>query len=585
MISDKSVLTIGLTAAIALTGALQRKGSAARAPGRIQRASAFEVEPVFRATGINLAPYEEAYEVFVADGEILGASSFGWHDRGMGKIASFSVAVLPRARRMGIATRLVKSLVRQHPGARFEPWVVSRKMAGLLEGIGFDTEGRGWTPDTPYMTYEAPRRTRGAAPAIHAPPVTPPAPPAPSPSPPHWRTLYEGPIRLKHLGLDERALAQAHDARSMYREDDDARTQKIAALLAQSGPIPGLSMLATPGVGDRWQIILEVDPRGRPERTAARMQRLRRSQGDPSRGSASRLPGHLRFLDAYLGASHMGLHEYYPKTARGELRPGPGEAWFDAGGIQYLGDTDGRMVPIQADHLEPMPENTFHADKFSALVEAIERGDAPGVYPGYADLAMENGALTAQVRDGNHRTFAAIAAGGEMSWVFMSDRTRQDLDERVPGSEALYRAVRAAQRSMGAPLFVRETRSKVKAHGRDFERLVASERRLMELQNARTEYERSMLRRWGFVERTGWSKSEQMERPWVFWPERVRELKMERGAEWVRDNLARDPEAKAVGEAREEIANLSSELYDLRKKAGLKVNERIDPRTRKVVEH
>ena len=151
-------------AALAVAGLALPRGSAARAPGRIRRATFYEVEPIFRASGINLAPYEEPYEVFEVDGEAVAASSFGWYDRsGDGKIASFSVAVLPSARRMGIGERLVKSLGRQHPGARFEPWVISPKMAQLLEGLGFSSEGREWTPDSPLMTYETPSRAQAAS--------------------------------------------------------------------------------------------------------------------------------------------------------------------------------------------------------------------------------------------------------------------------------------------------------------------------------------------------------------------------------------------------------------------------------------
>jgi GNAT superfamily N-acetyltransferase len=210
-------LALGSVAALAVAGAVVRRGSAARAPGRIRRAAYHEVEPVFRQSGINLAPYEEPYEVFEVDGEVVGASSFGWTNRGDGKVASFSVAVRPSARRMGVGERLVKSLVRQHPGARFEPWVVSPKMAQLLEGLGFSSEGREWTPDSPHMTYEAPSRAerRAQKQRVTAPPP-PPAPPAPVPE---WTEVYRGPVRLDHLRLDGAGLAEAIQLRAQYAQD------------------------------------------------------------------------------------------------------------------------------------------------------------------------------------------------------------------------------------------------------------------------------------------------------------------------------------------------------------------------------
>jgi F-type H+-transporting ATPase subunit beta len=72
------------------------------------------------------------------------------------------------------------------------------------------------------------------------------------------------------------------------------------------------------------------------------------------RGSRARhsLPYHLRFLEDYLGARHKGLRAYFPETAKGTLKPRKGESWYAADGIQYLGDDDGTMVPIDAENLE-----------------------------------------------------------------------------------------------------------------------------------------------------------------------------------------------------------------------------------------
>ena len=272
-------------AALAVAGLALPRGSAARAPGRIRRATIDEVEPIFRASGINLAPYEEPYEVFEVDGEAVAASSFGWYDRsGDGKIASFSVAVLPSARRMGIGERLVKSLVRQHPGARFEPWVISPKMAQLLEGLGFSSEGREWTPDSPHMTYETPSRAQARARKARV--AAPPPPPPPPERIPEWTEMYRAPVRLDQLGLDGSALAEAIRLRAHYTADPNARDEKVAELRGKASPVPGLTLLSAPGRGDYWQLVLKVDPKGRDEGRVERMDRLRRRpEGSPARAS------------------------------------------------------------------------------------------------------------------------------------------------------------------------------------------------------------------------------------------------------------------------------------------------------------
>lgn len=310
-------------------------------------------------------------------------------------------------------------------------------------------------------------------------------------------------------------------------------------------------------------------------------------KGSAARGSRARrgsLPSHLRFLEDYLGARHKGLRAYFPETAKGTLKPRKRESWYAAEGIQYLGDDDGTMVPIDAENLEPMPENIFYPDKFSALVEAVEAGQNPGVHPGYADLTVEGGALTAQVRDGNHRTFAPIAAGGTMSWVMMSDNTRQDLDQRVPGSDALYRQIRAAQKAAGAPLFTRRAASKAKGPKGELDRLAAMQARRLALQAVEEDYYRAMLRQWGRAEQTGYPLSEQLERPQLFWRMRLGELKEAHGADWLFDQIFDAPEHAQKDAASKERAAQLNDLLDLRKKLGLKYNERLDPVTRKPVE-
>jgi hypothetical protein len=286
---------------------------------------------------------------------------------------------------------------------------------------------------------------------------------------------------------------------------------------------------------------------------------------------------HLQFLNDLLDAPHAGLAEHFPETSAGEVRPRSGESYYAADGVRYVGRDDGSMVPVRADQLEPMPENIWDADKFSALVEAAESGEDPAVDPGYADLWLEDGELRAQVRDGNHRTFAPVAAGGDFSWVMMSDRTKQELNERA-APEALYRAVRKAQKGAGAPLFKREQASRVRPGKRA--ELLEAERRYLDLEAQIDDLQRGLLQIYGPSTRSGgYSLEEQLRRPAVFWRQRLGELSAEQ-REAYHDS--------ALGERLrvlyDERMDLGSRLYDLRKAAGLKHGERLDPVTGKVVQ-
>lgn len=276
------------------------------------------------------------------------------------------------------------------------------------------------------------------------------------------------------------------------------------------------------------------------------------------------------------------LSTYYPQTARGQLRPGPREQVFDAGGIGFVGPTDGTMVPIEVANLEAMPENIWTQGKIDALVQAAQQGRHPLVHPGYADLGVEDGALHAQVRDGNHRTFAAVEAGAEVVWVLMSDSTRQDIDERR-SSEQLYRAIRRAQAEQGAPLFhrqrirVRQTPAVV--------RLRAAEAEVLRLYRVREQVALAQLEWLGPVEDTGWSPEEQRARPDLFVRMRLAELRGRLGRPGVLD-LLEEPAWQALAEQENQAyaAMRALDIYDMRKAAGLNpARERLDPVTGMVV--
>lgn len=278
---------------------------------------------------------------------------------------------------------------------------------------------------------------------------------------------------------------------------------------------------------------------------------------------------HLRFLDDLAGAPNKGLAAYFPETAAGKMKPSPRESVYYADGIGYIGHNDGSMVPILAENLEPMPENIWDARKFSALVEAVEARENQVLQPGYADLSLEGGELAAQVRDGNHRTFAPVEAGGDMSWVMMSDRTRQELET----DNKLYKAIRAAQRQAGVPLYTRKRASKVKAG--KLEELLAAEHQYAELEQRRDKHNRDMLSTYGFVE-GGYSHTDQLRRPETFWRTRLAQLPEDAREDYFdRVSVEHERDEKTRME-------LFMRLLDLRREAGLKHGERLDPVTGKV---
>ena len=294
----------------------------------------------------------------------------------------------------------------------------------------------------------------------------------------------------------------------------------------------------------------------------------------------SRIPPHLVFLEELRLSGQGSLADYYPETAAGTLPVYDGDELFSAGGLAYIAAGDGRLVPVDAEGLEPMEENIWDPNKLAALVDAAESGSEYEVIPGYADLWMDDGTLMAQVRDGNHRTFAPILAGSDFSWVWISDRTKQELDERAPGTEKLYRAIRAAQRAHGAPQFKRRKWGRIKKESEAD--LLQAERRYVELGEGIDEIYRNLLKQYGFPER-GQSPQEQLRRPMVFWSERAKELRNEKGMDWYIENLVLSPSKEELKKLREERVALGSRLYDLRQAAGLQHGESLDPSTGAIV--
>lgn len=288
-----------------------------------------------------------------------------------------------------------------------------------------------------------------------------------------------------------------------------------------------------------------------------------------------------RLFESLTGARHEGFAAYFPESASGRIQPRRGERifWTDDGGLGFVGNTDGTMVPIDAWHIEATPENTFHPGKFSSLVDAIEGGDRPLVYPGYADLDVENGELVAIVRDGNHRTLAPFAAGATSAWVMISDNARQRVDRGDDKrADSIYRAIRKSQRAAHAPLFQRASASRLRKASPALDSLRAAEARWNAIDKAITEIQRAMLRHYGPA-RSGYTLDEQLQRPGLFWKSRVQEIYQSDRAEWERLVL----EDTAMNQARaleEERTALYPTLYDLRTQVGMDPRtERLDPVT------
>ncbi len=294
-VEDEVILRPGVNPPeISYTEYLSRQGSGSAARtnppsiGRITIESG-EDAMVWRKVGVNVAPEESDYEVAVdASGAVVGASTFGWKNEGdfedgeledeERRVATFSVGVLPRARRRGVARRLVKRILAAHPGTDFRVWVVSPHMAALLEDLGFSTDGHEWTPDSPHMTYRTPTRAEArrrrlarveqeARAAIQAA-----RPPAAQLQPATYFATHRGPVTLEHLRLPEGQLVEARADRTRYANNPAERREKVAQLLLERAIlIPGKSRLA---MSDKWQIVLKVDPLGRDESRSERSDRL-----------------------------------------------------------------------------------------------------------------------------------------------------------------------------------------------------------------------------------------------------------------------------------------------------------------------
>lgn len=286
-------------------------------------------------------------------------------------------------------------------------------------------------------------------------------------------------------------------------------------------------------------------------------------------------------FESTTGARHEGLAAYFPESARGRLRPRKGERvfWVEYNKIGFVGNNDGTMVPINAWSVTSTPGNVFDPRKLSSLVDAIESGDRPLVYPGYADFDMDDGALVAIIRDGNHRTLAPFAAGAADSWVMMSEATRQMIDRgRDRHADVIYRAIRKAQRDARAPMIQRARASRLRKSFPAMEELRSAEARYDAISTALGEHCRTMLRRYGPA-RSAWSLNDQLQRAALFWNLRMKEIYERDRGEWER-LVMEDASMIRAHSLENERTALVAALHDMRAQAGLDPRtERLDPAT------
>lgn len=196
----------------------------------------------------------------------------------------------------------------------------------------------------------------------------------------------------------------------------------------------------------------------------------------------------------------------YPESARGTLRVTPADRLYHGRNVIWRG-TEGEMIRMGKDYLRPMDGNIWDPCKLAGIAAALQEWPEKVVLdPGYGtpsvigltdvkesieyedeetlttgdeeldrylvdpdevlaeyededeareDLderlqeAVDNdegdlGAITFQVRNGNHRTFGALLAGEPYVWLIVDSNTQQDL-ERHPEREDNQRIIDALE--------------------------------------------------------------------------------------------------------------------------------------------
>ncbi|MCC6596898.1 MAG: GNAT family N-acetyltransferase [Rhodanobacteraceae bacterium] len=126
-----------------------------REPEQAPEYATSTAEDIFDESGIHHDPIEAVRLVAVDGDQVVGALTLGGEEDDMGHRMTFSIAVEPAYRRHGLAREFIRRalaiVAEENPGSYFRLWVVNPHMVPLLEEFGFETEGRGWSEDTPHM--------------------------------------------------------------------------------------------------------------------------------------------------------------------------------------------------------------------------------------------------------------------------------------------------------------------------------------------------------------------------------------------------------------------------------------------------
>lgn len=113
-------------------------------------------EKVFKSEHINISREEEVVLAAICGKKVVGAATVGHHNEEGEPLFTFSAAVAEGWQRLGLGRKLVLAAIQEAraQGAHsFRVWVVNPNMAVLLESLGFETEGREWSEDSPHMYF------------------------------------------------------------------------------------------------------------------------------------------------------------------------------------------------------------------------------------------------------------------------------------------------------------------------------------------------------------------------------------------------------------------------------------------------
>lgn len=116
-------------------------------------------EAVFKREGIGLSRDEDIRFAAVCKKKVVGGATLGRRREDGENLYTFSVAVDRTWHRKGLGKRLVEHAIAAAQDeareldepSRFRVWVVNPHMAVLLGSMGFDSESRGWSLDTPHL--------------------------------------------------------------------------------------------------------------------------------------------------------------------------------------------------------------------------------------------------------------------------------------------------------------------------------------------------------------------------------------------------------------------------------------------------